>query len=189
MLLVVDTCEHVLEASAKLTEELLKAVPGVHILATSRERLRAENESVQRLSALETAPPSAAFTAAAALTYPAVQLFVERASATADGYELTDADAPLVAQICRRLDGIALAIELAAGRVGAFGVHGVAARLDDRFQLLTHGRRTALARHQTLSAALDWSYDLLSEAERVIIAPVARVCRAIHDEGCKRRYR
>ena len=82
---------------------------------------------------------------------------------------MTDADAPLVAQICRRLDGIALAIELAAGRVGAFGLHGVAARLDDRFQLLTHGRRTALARHQTPSAALDWSYELLSEAERVVM--------------------
>jgi predicted ATPase/DNA-binding winged helix-turn-helix (wHTH) protein len=162
MLLVMDTCEHVLEASAKLTEELLKAAPGVHILATSRERLRAENESVQRLSALETPPPSAALTAAAALTYPAVQLFVERASATADGYKLTDEDAPLVAQVCRRL-------ELAAGRVGAFGVHGVLARLDDRFQVLTHGRRTALARHQTLRAALDWSYELLSEAERVVI--------------------
>jgi DNA-binding winged helix-turn-helix (wHTH) protein len=85
MLLVLDTCEHVLEASAKLTEELLNAAPGVHILATSRERLRAENERVQRLSPLGTAPPSAAFTAAAALAYPAVQLFVERASATADG--------------------------------------------------------------------------------------------------------
>jgi predicted ATPase/DNA-binding winged helix-turn-helix (wHTH) protein len=169
ILLVLDTCEHVLEASAKLTEELLKAAPGVHILTTSRERLRAENERVQRLSSLETAPPSAALTAAAALAYPAVQLFVERASATADGYELTDADAPIVAQICRRLDGIALAIELAAGRVGAFGVHGVAARLDSRFQLLTHGRRTALARHQTLRAALDWSYELLSEAERVVM--------------------
>jgi predicted ATPase/DNA-binding winged helix-turn-helix (wHTH) protein len=169
MLLVLDTCEHVLEASAKLTEELLKAAPGVHILATSRERLRAENERVQRLSPLETAPPFAALTAAAALAYPAVQLFVERASATADGYELTDTDAPLVAQICRRLDGIALAIELAAGRVGAFGVHGVAARLDSRFQLLTHGRRTALARHQTLRAALDWSYELLSEVERVVM--------------------
>jgi predicted ATPase/DNA-binding winged helix-turn-helix (wHTH) protein len=169
MLLVLDTCEHVLEASAKLAEELLKAAPGVHLLATSRERLRAENESVQRLSALETAPPSAALTAAAALTYPAIQLFVERASATADGYELTDADAPLVAQICRRLDGIALAIELAAGRIATFGVQGVVARLDDRFPLLTHGRRTALPRHQTLRATLDWSYELLSEAERVVM--------------------
>ena len=122
-------------ASAKLTEELLKAAPGVHILATSRERLRAEDERVQRL------------TAAAALAYPAVQLCYRGC------YELTDADAPLVAQICRRLDGIALAIELAAGRVGAFGVHGVAARLDNRFQLLTRGRRTALLRHQTLRAA------------------------------------
>jgi predicted ATPase/DNA-binding winged helix-turn-helix (wHTH) protein len=169
LLIVLDNCEHVLEASAKLAEEVLKGAPGVHILATSRERLRAENEGVQRLSPLETAPTSAALTAAAALAYPAVQLFVERASATADGYELTNADAPLVAQICRQLDGIALAIEMAAGRVSAFGVRGVAARLDNRFQLLTHGRSTALPRHQTLRAALDWSYELLSEAERVVM--------------------
>ncbi|HWX26309.1 MAG TPA: winged helix-turn-helix domain-containing protein, partial [Steroidobacteraceae bacterium] len=169
MLFLFDTCEHVVQASAKLAEELLKAAPNVHILATSRVPLRAEDERVQRLSPLEIAPPSAALTAAEALAYPAVQLFVERASASADGYELTEADAPLVAQICRQLDGIALAIELAAGRLGAFGVRGVAARLDNRFQLLTQGRSTALPRHQTLRAALDWSYELLSEAERVVM--------------------
>lgn len=169
MLLLLDNCEHVVEAAAALAEELLKGAPGVHILATSREPLRAEVERVQRLSPLETAPMSEGLTAAAALTYPAVQLFVERAAAHADGYELTDADAPVVAQICRRLDGIALAIELAAGRVDAFGIRGVASRLDDRFQLLTRGRRTALPRHQTLRAAFDWSYELLSETERCVM--------------------
>jgi predicted ATPase/DNA-binding winged helix-turn-helix (wHTH) protein len=169
MLLLLDNCEHVIEAAAVLAEELLKGAPRIHILATSREPLRAEDERVQRLAPLETPPISPGLGAAEALTYPAVQLFVERAAAGADGYELTDADALVVAQICRRLDGIALAIELAAGRVGAFGVGGVATRLDDRFQLLTRGRRTALPRHQTLRAAFDWSYDLLSEMERRIM--------------------
>jgi predicted ATPase len=131
--------------------------------------LRAEDERVQRLPPLETAPASAALTAAEALSYPAIQLFVERAAASAGGYELKDDDISVVAQICRRLDGIALAIELAAGRVDAFGVRGVASRLDDRFHLLTRGRRTALPRHQTLAAAFDWSYDLLSETARTVM--------------------
>ncbi|MGY8663373.1 winged helix-turn-helix domain-containing protein [Bradyrhizobium sp. UFLA05-109] len=168
-LIVLDNCEHVLMAAAGLAEELLKAVPGVHVLATSREPLRAQDERVQRLPPLETAPVAAALTAAEAYTYPAVQLFVERATANAGGYEFKDEDVQFVAQICRRLDGIALAIELAAGRVDAFGVRGVARRLDDRFQLLTRGRRTALPRHQTLGAAFDWSYELLSETERAIM--------------------
>ena len=169
ILILLDNCEHVLLAAAGLAEELLKGVPGVHVLATSREPLRAEDERVQRLPPLETAPASVALTAAEALTYPAIQLFVERAAASAGGYELKDEDIPVVAQICRRLDGIALAIELAAGRVDAFGVRGVASRLDDRFHLLTHGRRTALPRHQTLAAAFDWSYDLLSETARTVM--------------------
>ncbi|MDE5451647.1 hypothetical protein GWE18_01985 [Bradyrhizobium sp. CSA112] len=169
MLLLLDNCEHVLLAAAELAEELLKGAPAVHILATSREPLRAEDERVQRLPPLETAPVEAGLTAMEALSYPAVQLFVERASASAGGYELRDEDVPVVAQICRRLDGIALAIELAACRVDAFGVRGVASRLDDRFHLLTRGRRTALPRHQTLRAAFDWSYDLLSEVERVVM--------------------
>jgi predicted ATPase len=169
ILILLDNCEHVLLAAAVLAEELLKGVPGVHVLATSREPLRAEDERVQRLPPLETAPLSATPTADEALTYPAIQLFVERAAAGAGGYELKDEDIPVVAQICRRLDGIPLAIELAAGRVDAFGVRGVASRLDDRFHLLTHGRRTALPRHQTLAAAFDWSYDLLSETVRTVM--------------------
>src|SRR6516165_6533959 len=169
ILILLDNCEHVLLAAAGLAEELLKGVPGVHVLATSREPLRAEDERVQRLPPLETAPASAALTAAEALTYPAIQLFIERAAASAGGYELKEDDITIVAQICRRLDGIALAIELAAGRVDAFGVRGVASRLDDRFHLLTRGRRTALPRHQTLRAALDWSYELLSENERSVM--------------------
>ena len=169
ILILLDNCEHVLFAAAALAEKLLKGVPGVHILATSREPLRAEDERVQRLPPLETPSAEAGLTAVEALAYPAVQLFVERAAASAGGYELKDEDISVVAQICRRLDGIALAIELAAGRVDAFGVRGVASRLDDRFHLLTRGRRTALPRHQTLSAAFDWSYELLSETERTVL--------------------
>lgn len=165
MLLLFDNCEHVLLAAAALTEEVLKGAPGIQVLATSREPLRAEDERVQRLPPLEVAPPAPGLTATEALSYPALQLFVERAAASAGRYELNDEDVPVVAQICRRLDGIALAIELAASRVDAFGARGVASRLDDRFHLLTRGRPTALPRHQTLRAALDWSYELLSEAE------------------------
>jgi len=152
-----------------LAVDLLRHAPGVHILATSREPLRAEGERVQRLAPLGLPPAAAGLTAAEALSFPAIQLFVERATAVLDGFELSDADAPTVAEICCRLDGIALAIELAAGRVDAFGLRGVAARLDDRFRLLTRGRRTALPRHQTLSATLDWSYELLPEAERLVL--------------------
>ncbi len=173
MLLVLDSCEHVVETAAALAEKVLKAAPAVHVLATSREPLRAEGEHVQRLQPLEAPPPSPGLRAADALGYPAVELFVERAAACTDGFELTDADAPVVAEICRRLDGIALAIELVAGRVDAFGVAGVAAHLDDRFQLLTSGRRTALPRHQTLRAALDWSYEFLPEPERLLLRRLA----------------
>jgi predicted ATPase/DNA-binding winged helix-turn-helix (wHTH) protein len=168
MLLVLDSCEHVIDAAASLAEQVLRGAPGVHILTTSREALRARGERVQRLGPLPVPAVSAGLTAAEAMTYPAVQLFVERATESLDTFELTDADARVVADVCRRLDGIALAIELAAGRVDAFGVRGLAAHLDDRFRLLTQGRRTALPRHQTLSATLDWSYEFLPESERVV---------------------
>jgi predicted ATPase/DNA-binding winged helix-turn-helix (wHTH) protein len=173
MLLVLDNCEHVIEAAATLAVAVLTGVPGVQIVATSREPLRIAGEHVHRLSPLASPPALARLTAAEALGFPAVQLFVERAAATLDEFELTDADAPTVADICGRLDGIALAIELAAARVATFGVHGVAAHLDDRFQLLTRGRRTALPRHRTLRATLDWSYELLAEPERVVLRRLA----------------
>src|SRR5208282_5189361 len=134
---------------------------------------RIEGEHVHRLSPLASPPASARLTAVEALGFPAVQLFVERAGAALDEFELTDADAPIVADICSKLDGIALAIELAAARVNTFGVRGVAAHLDDRFQLLTRGRRTALPRHRTLRATLDWSYELLPEPERVVLRRLA----------------
>ena len=168
MLLILDSCEHVINAAAALAEGMFKGASGVHVLATSREPLLTEGEAIVRLSPLGLPAESAAITAAEALTYPAVQLFVERASASLDDFELTDADAPMVTDICRRLDGIPLAIELASGRVGALGVHGLAEHLDDRFRLLTRGRRTALPRHQTLRATLDWSYELLTEEQKSV---------------------
>jgi predicted ATPase/DNA-binding winged helix-turn-helix (wHTH) protein len=173
MLLVLDNCEHVIDAAAALAVGVLAGAPGVQVLATSREPLRVEGEHVHRLSPLASPSASVPLTAAEALSFPAVQLFVERAAAARDEFELTDADAPIVADICGRLDGIALAIELAAARIDTFGVRGVAAHLDGRLQLLTRGRRTALPRHRTLRATLDWSYQLLPELERVVLRRVA----------------
>ena len=168
-LLVLDSCEHVMDAIAPLAERLSGHVAGVHILATSRETLRVEGEHVYRMMPLEAPPEGDAVTAEEALTFPAVQLFVERATAGGAPVLLTDVDAPAVADMCRRLDGIALAIEFAAGRVGAFGIRGTASLLENRFKLLWHGRRTALPRHRTLRALLDWSHDLLNDVERRIL--------------------
>src|SRR3984893_14131862 len=167
-LLVLDSCEHLIETIAPLAERIIQQAPEVHILATSREPLQVEGEQVHRLHPLGFPPDDAPLTAACALAFPAVQLFVERAAADGSGFELNDADAPIVGKVCRRLDGIALALELAAGRVGAYGIKGIASLLDGPCRLLWHGRRTALPRHQTLSAMLDWSYNLLPESERVI---------------------
>ncbi|MEJ0020358.1 MAG: winged helix-turn-helix domain-containing protein [Acetobacteraceae bacterium] len=172
-LLLLDSCEHVVEAAAALTEAIHAGAPGAHILATSREPLRAAGERVHRLAPLESPSGSQRLTAGEALAFPGVQLFVERAAASGGGFHLADADAPFVADICRRLDGIALAIELAAGRVDAFGVRDLAARLDDRLRLLTGGRRTALPRHQTLGAMLDWSYRLLPDGEQRLLRKLA----------------
>ena len=171
-LIVLDSCEHVIGAAAALAEAVLKTAPRVHILATSREPLRAEGEQLHRLPSLEVPPASGNLAPDDALRYSAVQLFADRAMAT-DGFSLLDADVSAVLEICRRLDGVPLALELAAARVDAFGVKGLAARLDDRFAVLTKGRRTALPRHQTLRAAIDWSYDLLPEIEQVVFRRLA----------------
>jgi predicted ATPase len=169
MLLILDSCEHVIETAAVLAERIFQEAPQTHILATSREALRVEGEHVYPLTPLDSPPEDAELTAAQVLAFPAAQLFVERVAASGHRFELQDSDAPTVAEICRRLDGIALAIELAAGRVNAYGIQETAALLNDRFRLLWKGRRTALLRHQTLSATLDWSFDLLNERERVVL--------------------
>lgn len=173
LLLVLDNCEHVIESVAELAETVLRTSPDATILATSREPLRVEGEWVQRLPPLAFPNAAGTLTAAVALEYPAIQLFMERAAYSLGGYELTDIEAPLVARICERLDGIALAIELAVGHLDAIGVRGLASSLDDGFEVLTRGRRTALNRHQKMWATLDWSYNLLSDSERTIFKGLA----------------
>jgi predicted ATPase/DNA-binding winged helix-turn-helix (wHTH) protein len=169
LLLVLDNCEHVIGVAAALAERIVSEVPQAHILATSREALRVESEHVHLLYSLDCPPEDASLTAMEALRYPAVQLFMERAAASGYSAVLSDSDAPIVTRSCRRLDGIPLAIELAAGRAGSLGIRGTADLLDNRFSLLWHGRRTALPRHETLNAMLDWSYNLLSEREKVVL--------------------
>jgi predicted ATPase/DNA-binding winged helix-turn-helix (wHTH) protein len=171
LLFVLDNCEHVAGAIADLVEGVLRAAPKVHVLVTSRERLQAQGERVMRLPALEFPQASPTLSAKTALTFPAVQLFVERASE--DLSKLSDADARIVTDICRRVDGNPLAIELAASRVAIFGVQGLALQLDARFSLLMKGRRTALGRHSTLLATLDWSYNTLSKCERIVLRRLA----------------
>ncbi|MBO0144602.1 winged helix-turn-helix domain-containing protein [Agrobacterium sp. Ap1] len=173
MILVFDSCELVLEATARLVETLLRQAPEISILATSREALRVEGESVYRLPPLDMPPSAAGLTAADALEFPAIRLFVDRAASSGSGYLFDDDEAPVVAHICRQLDGIALAIELAAARVEAFGTRGIAELLNDRLRLLTGGRRTALPRHQTLAAMIDWSYGALSQGERRVLRRLA----------------
>jgi len=168
-LIVLDSCEHVIAAAAKIVEEILRAARRVSILATSREPLRAEGEWVHRLASLRVPPDSAELAIDDVLHYPAVELFTERAAARVEGLSFGSTELPAVVEICRRLDGIPLALELAAAQVDVFGIKGLAARLDDRFTLLTKGRRTALPRHQTLRATMDWSYDLLPQAEQLIL--------------------
>ncbi len=173
MLLVMDSCERVVEQGASLAAALLRRLDGLNILATSREALRAEGEWVHRLPPLPSPQHLPEAGSAEALRFPAVQLFVERASEGQDDYRLTDGDAPYVAQICSRLDGIPLAIELAAGRMDSIGARALAEQLDDRFRVLTRGRRTALPRHQTMLATLDWSFALLSAPEQTLMLRLA----------------
>lgn len=172
-LLVLDSCEHLIEPVAALTDAISQGAPEAHLLTTTREALRVEGEHVVRLAALACPPEDATLTAAESLAYSAVELFVERASASVSDFKLTDEDAPIVAELCRKLDGVALAIELGAGRVEAYGLAGTAQLLDSRLGLLWQGRRTAPPRHQTLTAMLDWSYGLLGEAERTVLARLA----------------
>jgi predicted ATPase/DNA-binding winged helix-turn-helix (wHTH) protein len=172
-LVVLDSCEPVIEAVATLAEAMLQASPEVRLLATSREPLRAEGEWTFRLPSMATPPAGAILAAGAVMGFPAVALFAERIQAAGGPPLQTDEDAALAARICRQLDGIPLAIELAATRAASLGLQALAERLDDRFKLLMHGRRTALPRHQTLRATLDWSYDLLPSEEQRLLRRLA----------------
>jgi len=172
-LIVLDNCEHVVGAAAALAEEIVRSAPHVCVLATSREPLRAKDEWRHRLAPLEFPLDSIDLTASDALQYSALQLFSERALAAADDYTIEDGDIPSLVEICRRLDGVPLALELAAARVGVLGTRSLAARLNDCFALLVQGHRTALPRHQTLRALFDWSYALLTTAEQMVLRRLA----------------
>src|SRR6266478_1531345 len=169
LLIILDSCEHVIEAVASLAEQLYRQTEEIHVLTTSRELLKVEGEHCCRVLPLDFPPDGSEQTANAVLRYPAAQLFVRRVAARAGSFVFTDEEAPFIAAMCRKLDGIPLAIELAAGQVAALGIKNTVARPE----LLKLSHRTAVPRHRTLKATLDWSYDLLSDAERIVLRCIA----------------
>jgi predicted ATPase/DNA-binding winged helix-turn-helix (wHTH) protein len=173
VLVILDSCERLIEKTVEIAGYIFKNAPDIYILATSREALHVPGERVLRLCPLECPPEQSGLTASEVIAYPAVRLFAERVSARRGEFSLRDDEAPMVAEICRKLDGIALAIELAAGRAAILGVQNTVARLGSRLDLLKFGRRTANPRHQTLIATLNWSHDHLPEIERVLLRRVA----------------
>ncbi|MBV9867246.1 MAG: adenylate/guanylate cyclase domain-containing protein [Abitibacteriaceae bacterium] len=172
LLLLLDNCEHLLEGCAQLAHALLKSCPTLKILASSREGLGVAGEQTYRAPSLTRPDPKlvATLPLEQLTQYEAVRLFIDRAVLTSPHFSVTNQNAPAVAEICHRLDGIPLAIELAAARVKAMSVEQISTRLTDRFRLLTGGSRTALPRQQTLRALIDWSYDLLSDKEKLLLA-------------------
>jgi len=173
LLIILDSCEHVIEAVALLAEQLYRETEQIYLLTTSRELLKVEGEHCCRVLPLDFPPDGSEQTANAVLRYPAVQLFVRRVAARAGSVVLTDEEAPFVAEMCRKLDGMPLAIELAAGQVAALGIKNTVARLVSRLELLRLSHRTAVPRHRTLKATLDWSYNLLSDGERIVLRRIA----------------
>ncbi len=173
LLLILDTCEHIVDASAALVQQLLAGCPGLRVVATSREPLRIRGETVWRVPPL--ALPSAVneLPAEELAQHEAIRLFADRAAAVRPGFALNSGNSGAVVRLCRTLDGMPLAIELAAARVGALSVEQIAARLGQRFQLLASGDRTAPPRQQTLRATVDWSYELLTEPEQVLLRRLA----------------
>ena len=168
LLLLLDNCEHVVGAVAGVVDAILRASPGVRVLATSREALGVQGEAVWRVPPLSAPDPAADLPPERLAQVPAVRLFLDRVAAVRPGFVLTAANAPAVAEICARLDGLPLALELAAARARVLSVEQIAARLGDRFRLLNAGSRTAPPHQQTLRAAMDWSHDLLAPSERVL---------------------
>ncbi|MET4221602.1 putative ATPase/DNA-binding winged helix-turn-helix (wHTH) protein [Bradyrhizobium sp. LB14.3] len=173
LLLVLDSCEHVVDEIARLAENIYREAPGIVILATSRESLLVEGEQIFELAPLPGPPQGTRLSAGEVLSYPAARLFVDRAVAAGHRDDITDEDAEVLARICGKLDGVALAIELAAARVGLYGLREMAALLDSRLQLEWRGRRTAPPRQQTLGATLEWSFDLIGESERIVFQQLA----------------
>jgi len=173
LLLILDNCEHVLEAVAGVADAVIRSCPDVRMLATSRQALDISGEGVYRLPSLATPEKLAGLSSAEALDYGAIVLFVDRAKAADNRFAFTDDNAAVVADICRRLDGIPLAIELAAARVKVLSIPNLAQRLNERFKILTRGSRSALPRQKTLSALIDWSYDLLTPQEQMLFRRAA----------------
>jgi predicted ATPase len=173
LLLILDNCEHLTHACAELAKQLLQSGPRLKILASSREHLHVAAETSYAVPPLSVPEAHKTITLAALTQFEAARLFIERAVAGQRAFQVTEENATAVADVCQRLDGIPLAIELAAARVRALSVEQIAARLNDRFRLLTRGDQTALPRQQTLRASIDWSYDLLSEAERALLRRLA----------------
>jgi predicted ATPase/DNA-binding winged helix-turn-helix (wHTH) protein len=169
MLILLDSCEREVPAIAALVESIVAAAPNVVILATSREPLRADGERIRRLDPLPVPPVCAQLNAAAALSFPAIELFVERATASRSNFQMTDENTPMVTEICQRLDGIPLALEIAASRLDSFDVLVLAEALDHHLRLHLPGRNTGLFRHRTLAATLDWSFDALSMQEQIAL--------------------
>jgi predicted ATPase/DNA-binding CsgD family transcriptional regulator len=168
-LVLLDNCEHLVDACASLCQRLLASCPGLRIMATSQEPLRIPQEAVWQVGPLAVPPAGAAPDAGQLAEYPAVQLFAERAAAARPGFAITERNAVAVAAICRALDGVPLAIELAAARVNVLSAEQIAARLGDRFTVLGAGHRTAPPRQRTLRATIDWSHDLLSAREQILL--------------------
>jgi predicted ATPase/DNA-binding SARP family transcriptional activator len=179
LLLILDNCEHLIGPAAELAGRLLRGCPGLRILATSRTPLGVPGEVIWNVPPLEVPGPAAGAAAAQLARSPAVRLFVTRAAAAAPGFTLGPDTAPAVTMLCRRLDGIPLALELAATRVQALGVRELVARMDDRFRLLATAPRDAPARQQTLTAVIDWSWDLLTGPERAVLRRLP-----VHADGC-----
>ena len=173
MLIILDNCEHLVDACAQMAERILRAASDVQILASSREALGITGEVTYRVPSLGLPDVDNLPSLESLSQYEAVKLFIDRATAAIPDFKVTNENAPALAQICHRLDGIPLAIELAAGKIRVLGVEQIARRLDDRFKLLTGGRRTALERHQTLRAAVDWSYNLLPPDEQTLFRRLA----------------
>jgi len=173
LLLILDNCEHLMQACAELATLLLQGGARLKVLASSREPLRAAGEMSYPVPALSVPDPDQSLSVAALTHYEAVRLFIDRAAAVQPAFQVTPENAAAVIDICHRLDGIPLAIELAAARAHSLSVETIAARLSDRFRLLTRGDRTALPRQQTLRALIDWSYDLLTEHERALLGRLA----------------
>jgi non-specific serine/threonine protein kinase len=167
-LLIIDNCEHIIDASAMLTEKLLASCPRLKIISTSREAMKINGEKIIRVDSLTTPDPLELATSETVSQFEAVRLFIDRALAVDSNFQVNNDNAPALAEICHRLDGIPLAIELAAARTKVLPLEKINDRLSDRFKLLTGGKRTVLPRQQTLRAMIDWSYDLLNEDEKLL---------------------